>query len=133
MKSINLLSKYPLATEEVREWFFEKMKKSLQDESVPEDFKKSVMSEAITDERLAVFIDSQPRALFDVFDENALSINIERTPNRVEEWAWNIMQHGEDHVGCASRKEAETQAIAYAFEVLEEQLSPINLPKLEEN
>lgn len=129
MKSINLLSKYPLAAEKIREWFFEKMTESLQDESIPEDFKKSVMSEAITDERLAAFIDSQPRTLFDVFDENEISINIERTPNRVEEWAWNVMQHGEDHSACTSRKEAETQAITYSFEVLEEQLTP----KIEEN
>jgi len=129
MKSIDLLSKYPLVAEEVREWFFEKMTESLQDETVPEDFKKSVMSEAITDERLAVMIDAQPRSLFDVFDEHEISINIERTPNSVEEWSWNVMQHGEDHTGCASRKEAETKAIIYAFEILEEQLTP----KLQEN
>lgn len=129
MKSIDLLSKYPLAAEEVREWFFEKMTESMNDESVPEEFKQAMKLEAITNERLATFIDVQPRSLFDVFDENEISINIERTPNKVEEWGWNVMQHGEDHAGCTSRKEAETQAITYSFEVLEEQLTP----KIEEN
>lgn len=138
MKSINLLSKYPLATEEVREWFFEKMTESMSDETVPEEFKQAMMLEAITNERLATLIDAQPRALFDVFDENGIFICISvwtKTPGHFENVEFGIALNAtnKNNSNFSSRKEAELVAIEEAFEILEEKLKPIDLPKLEEN
>ena len=58
----------------------------------------------------------------DVFDENDLSINIVRTPNRTEGWEWEIMQESVGNFICKSRKEAELLAIEAAFKLLNEKL-----------
>jgi hypothetical protein len=74
MKGLEILQKYPHSADVVRKWFLNRMVESMQDDSVPEDFKEAMMNEAVTNERLAVFIDTNPRMLFDVFDENDIYI-----------------------------------------------------------
>ena len=81
MKGLELLKKYSQSGEVVKEWLFNKMAESIEDSSVPEDFKKSMMEEAVTNERVAVLIDANPRMLFDVFDENDVFIEIFMYPD----------------------------------------------------
>ena len=46
MKAIELLEKYPLSTEVVREWFMRKMIESIKgDSDVPEDFKNFMIEQ----------------------------------------------------------------------------------------
>jgi transcription initiation factor TFIIIB Brf1 subunit/transcription initiation factor TFIIB len=130
MKAQELLSKYPLAGKVVKDWFLEKMIESMNTDSVPEDFKQAMLAEGISDDRLGTVIDAQPRALFDVFDQHEMSINIIRTPSSVEEWDWEIMQTSVENSICKSRKEAEVFAIQAAFKALEDKLTPNELPKL---
>jgi hypothetical protein len=130
MKTTELLEKNPLATELIRKWFFDEMTKSIEiAEDVPEEFKQAMLKEGVSDERLAILIDAQPRTLFDVFDENNLIIEIVLNP--------------EDIFTCRikklltikswkTRKESEAYAIEAAFSLLEEQLKPIDLPELKE-
>lgn len=133
MKTNELLAKYPLATEVIRKSYFDKMIASVESaKDIPEEFKQSLMNEAITDERLIIFIDSMPRTLFDVFDEHDLSINIIRTPNSTEEWEWEIMQAHAENSACKSRREAELAAIVGAFKLLEEKITPIEFPNIED-
>jgi hypothetical protein len=132
MKAQELLSKYPLAAKVVKDWFLEMMMESMNTDSVPEEFKQAILDEGISDDRISTVIDVQPRTLFDVFDQHELSINIIRTPNRTEEWEWEIMQASVENFICKSRKEAEVFAIKAAFKELETKLTPIEVPKLEE-
>jgi hypothetical protein len=132
MKAQKLLNKHPLAAKVVKDWFLEMMMESMNTDSVPEEFKQAILDEGISDDRISTVIDAQPRALFDVFDQHELSINIIRTPNRTEEWEWEIMQASVENSICKSRKEAEVFAIKAAFKELETKLTPIELPKLEE-
>ena len=121
MKGLELLKKYSQSGEVVKEWLFNKMAESIEDSSVPEDFKKSMMEEAVTNERVAVLIDANPRMLFDVFDENDVFIEIFMYPdvtftckigNQATTDSWK------------TRKEAEMFAVEAAFEILEKQLTP---------
>jgi hypothetical protein len=132
MKAQELLNKHPLAAKVVKDWFLEMMMESMNTDSVPEEFKQAILDEGISDDRISTVIDVQPRTLFDVFDQHELSINIIRTPNRTEEWEWEIMQASVENSICKSRKEAEVFAIKAAFKELETKLTPIELPKLEE-
>ena len=132
MKAQELLNKHPLAAKVVKDWFLEMMMESMNTDSVPEEFKQAILEEGISDDRISTVIDVQPRTLFDVFDQHELSINIIRTPNRTEEWEWEIMQASVENSICKSRKEAEVFAIKAAFKELETKLTPIELPKLEE-
>jgi hypothetical protein len=129
MKTTELLEKYPLATELIRKWFFDQMTKSIEiAEDVPEEFKQAMIAEGVSNERLAILIDAQPRTLFDVFDENEIYISVFHTPNTF------MVSINQNDLGVkySTRKEAEITAIEKAFELLEIKLTPIDLPTLEE-
>lgn len=121
MKGLEILQKYPHSADVVRKWLFDRMVESMQDDSVPEDFKEAMMNEAVTNERLAVFIDTNPRMLFDVFDENDIIIIIKYHDNFGFTWA---VEEADDQSFYKTRKEAELFAIEVAFEILENKLTP---------
>ena len=132
MKTNELLEKHPLTTEVVRTWFFEQMVKSFDDETVPEEFKEMMKQEGVTNERLAILIDAQPRTLFDVFDENKIFICISvwrKTPGDFENAEFGIALNAtnKNNSNFSSRKEAELVAIEEAFEILENKLTPKEL------
>ena len=90
-------------------------------------------------DKLAILINSNPRMLFDVFDENDIIIYfmIFSSPEGVRFSAAIHTGNGEvkpNAIGdqYKTRKEAELVAIQEAFELLEERLKPIELPALEE-
>jgi hypothetical protein len=122
MKSIELLEKYPLTREVIRKWFFNQMIKSIEiAEDVPEEFKQAMMQEGVSNERLSILIDAQPRTLFDVFDENNVIVIIKYHDNFGFTWA---VEEADEQQFYKTRKEAELFAIEAAFEILENQLSP---------
>lgn len=121
MKGLEILQKYPHSADVVRKWLFDRMVESMQDDSVPEDFKQAMMNEAVTNERLAVFIDTNPRMLFDVFDENDIIIIIKYHDNFGFTWT---VEEADDQSFYKTRKEAELFAIEVAFEILENKLTP---------
>lgn len=132
MKTKELLEKNPLATEVIRTWFFNQMIASLSDETVPEEFKEMMKQEGVTNERMATFIDVQPRTLFDVFDDNHILIEIFRPLNEGSIYPSNYFSYKIGNISPVliekTRKEAELIAVEAAFEILENKLSP----KLEE-
>ena len=135
MKTEELLSKYPLATEVVKNWFFEKMLESVDSaKDVPEEFKEMMRKEAVTDERLVVFIDAQPRTLFDVFDENEVFIFIHYMDVKDNvEFFYSFKNINNDSVKLfKTRKEAELFDVEAAFELLEIKLTPNGIEKLDE-
>ena len=124
MKAIELLEKYPLTTEVVRDWFIAKMMESVnEDNDVPEDFKKFMIDQGVPNDRLCVFIDANPRSLFDVFDENDVIIIIKYHDNFGFTWA---VEEADDQSFYKTRKEAEAFAIEVAFDILENQLKPVS-------
>jgi hypothetical protein len=129
MEALKLLEKYPLSTEVVREWFINKMVESVKgDDTVPEDFKNYMLEQGISNDKLCIFIDSSPRSLFDVFDENKIFICISvwtKTPGDFENAEFGIALNAtnKNNSNFSSRKEAELVAIEEAFEILEQQLT----------
>ena len=121
MKAIELLEKYPLATEVVRDWFIKRMMESVnEDDDVPEDFKKFMIDQGVPNDRLCIFIDANPRSLFDVFDENEIVIETSLYPNG--EFTIKIGNQATTN-SWKTRIEAEAFAIEAAFEILEETLA----------
>ena len=126
MKGIELLNKYPESAKIIRAWFLEKMIESLQTADVPDEFKDMMRETGIEDDKLSIMIDSNPRMLLDVFDDNGIVIENSLYPdgtftikigNQATTQSWK------------TRKESELFAIDAAFEILENKLSP----KIEEN
>ena len=122
MSGLELLEKHPYATEVIRTWFLEKMIESLNDQSVPDEFKDFMRGQGIDNERLSTMIDANPRMLFDVFDENDLFIEIFMYPDVT--FTCKIGNEATTN-SWKTRKEAEMFAIEAAFEMLENQLKPV--------
>jgi len=124
MNGLELLEKYPLAANVVRNWFMNQMLESFKDETVPDGFKQYMLEQGIENDKVSILIDVNPRVLFDVFDENDISINIIRTNNSTEEWDWALVPGPQENSVCKSRKEAELFAVKVAFEILDNKLTP---------
>jgi hypothetical protein len=95
---------------------------SLDDSSLPEDFKDHVRAQGVSIDKIAVLGEASPRTLFDVFDENGLFIEI-RISN--EEFSYKIFPRDFDFLDVTwypNRKEAESMAISDAFKLLNEKL-----------
>lgn len=133
MKIQKLLESYPLATEVVKDWCIKEMLESFNtaSEEVPEEFKKMMQEEALTDERLAKIIEAQPRMLFDVFDENEIYIETLIGMGTPVTWQFGINRNSTCFVNYNTRKEVEKQAIVEAFKLLEVKMSP-TLKEIEE-
>jgi len=113
-----LLENYPHTTEVVREWFMEQMIESFKDQNVPEDFKEFMRQQGVPDDKLIKVIESNPRVLFDVFDNNELIINVIYTGNG---FSWDVADVKSIKL-YSSRKNAEIDAIERAFQMLDEKL-----------
>lgn len=133
MTGIELLEKHPLSTTLIREWFLEKMLESLQTNDISEEFKEMMRAAGVENDKIATLIDINPRMLLDVFDDNKISINIERSQNKIVEWSWNIMEYYGEHSVCKSRKEAEAFAVEAAFDILEEGLANARIDVIAQN
>jgi hypothetical protein len=106
----------------IRAWFLEQMIESLNDQSVPDEFKDFMRDQGIDNIKLSIMIDSNPRMLFDVFDENDLFIEIFMYPDVT--FTCKIGNEATTN-SWKTRKEAEMFAIEAAFEILENKLKPV--------
>ena len=116
---LELLEKHPKAAEVIRNWFTDKMIESLKIDDVPEDFKEMIRQDAIDNERIDKILGSQPRALFDVFDEHEIFISINITNRKFTYRIDNVINPTE----YSRRKECESISITRAFGILEQKLS----------
>jgi hypothetical protein len=120
MNGIEVLEKYPMATEEVRAWFMEELLSSIKETTAPEDFKQYMLDKGVENEKLARLIELNPRMLFDVFDANGVIILIGIDDN--EKFSWTIYGNSFNK-NFGSRRAAELESIEPAFKALETLLS----------
>ena len=114
-----LLKDYPLAANVIKEWFLGRMLDGMKDRNIPEEFKEHFKQIGIDDDRLISILGDSPRAMFDVFDENEVYIEITRADGSFW-WAVNSSVYQEKY---STRKEAEKAAISEAFKLLNEKLN----------
>jgi hypothetical protein len=122
MTGLELLEKYPLAKNIVKDWFMRSMLESFKDENVPEEFKQFMLEQGIEDDKVGKLIDVNVRILFDVFDENDIVIETLLYPNG--EFTIKIGNEATTK-SWKTRKEAEHFAVEAAFEILENKLTPV--------
>ena len=121
MTGLELLEKYPLAKNIVKDWFMKSMLESFKDENVPEEFKQFMLEQGIEDDKVGKLIDVNVRILFDVFDENDIVIETLLYPSK--EFTVIIGRQATTN-SWKTRKEAEHFAVEAAFEILENKLTP---------
>jgi hypothetical protein len=123
---IELLETYSKAAVKIKEWFLEKMLDNLKktDDSIPEEFKDYVRQQGIDDDKVAKILGANPRTLFDVFDENQLYIKMDIfiREDGTAKFGWSINAEQGPSSFYNSRIEAEKDAVAKAFQMLNDKL-----------
>ena len=123
MKASEILETYPKATAVIKQWYLEKILESLNNDSLPEDFKEHVRNEGVDDDKIVAVIEAGPRALFDVFDENHIYIQINVLPEDLSATFTHIINNSfVSLIIYNNRKETERAAIEQAFEILNSKL-----------
>ena len=125
-----LLEKYPKAAKIVKDYYLEELIKGLKAD-LPEDFKEHVRRQGVKDETLVKLIELNPRALFSIFDEHSIYIQIllgfENL--KVRGFVYEVVNGNinntslNKHPYFTSRLEAEKEAVKEAFSILESKLS----------
>ena len=121
MNGLEILEKYPLSANIVKDWFMKSMLESFKDEGVPEEFKQFMLEQGIENDKVAKLIDVNVRILFDVFDENDIVIETLLYPNG--EFTIKIGNEATTK-SWKTRKEAEHFGVEAAFDILESKLAP---------
>ena len=125
MNGLELLEKHPETAKLICSYYLEKMLESLNDNSLPEDFKDHVRSQGIDNVKIASILESNPRNLFDFFDHHNMYINVTTFPDTLF-LTYSIMNEiatsGSNNV-YRTRKEAESGAIEQAIIQLESLLT----------
>lgn len=122
---LELLEKNPQATEVVKSYYLDVMLASLNDDSLPDNFKDFVRQQGIDNDKIAKIIEGSPRNLFDVFDENSLFIE-----TMYMEGAFHYTINDGEHVILSNpqpyntRKDCDKAAIEQTFKLLNDKLCP---------
>jgi hypothetical protein len=128
MKGIELLETYPKAATVIKDFYNNKLIDSVSNssEEIPEEFKEMIKQQSFDNEYVAAFIDSNPRFLFDVFDNNELNVEIlVMYSDRPSMFTYTVVEGDLIHTEPTkynSRIEAEKVAIEEAFKLLNERL-----------
>jgi len=118
MEMLEILENHPKCTIVIKQWFLDKMLESLNLESLPEDFKESVRSQGINNDKIAKMLEGAPRAMFDVFDSHKVYVDISCLNDK---FLWGINNDMNNAV-YNTRLEADGAAIVEAFKLLEAKL-----------
>ena len=122
MKALELLQENPHAAQVIKEYYVELMLSTLDESSLPENFKDFLREQGIDDEKVAQMMEANARNVYDVLDENGFVISITYDAT-FEKFSWYI--NGDQHkIICSTRKDAENQAVAAALYRLERKLNP---------
>jgi hypothetical protein len=120
MKGIELLEQNPETAKLICSYYLEVMLESLNDESLPEDFKDHVRAQAMDNRNIAAILDGNPRNLFDFFDSHDMYIDVR--PFTDGSFSYSIIANigisGSSDV-YKTRKEADKIAVETAIKQLE--------------
>jgi hypothetical protein len=122
MEMIKLLEEHPKTATVIKQWLLERLLESMKDSSVPEEFKQLAREQGIDNDRVAGILNNTPRALFDVFDNHKVCIQISvdlQGTSPVFRYSFGDIVESIDY---SSRKEADVAAIIEAFKLLEAKL-----------
>jgi hypothetical protein len=120
MKGLELLEQNPETAKLICSYYLEVMLESLNDESLPEEFKDHVRAQGMDNNNIAAILDGNPRNLFDFFDSHNMYITV--TCFSDGSFSYSIIADigtsGTSEV-YKTRKEADKNAVETAIKQLE--------------
>ena len=122
MNALELLQQNPHAAQIIKDYYVELMINSLDESSLPENFKDFLKEQGIDDEKVAQMMEANARNVYDVLDENGfvISMNWDMAFNK---FSYHI-NDDQYKLLYDSRKEAESAAVNVAIHRLQNKLNP---------
>jgi len=122
MNALELLQENPDAAKIIKEYYVDLMLNSLDESSLPENFKEFLREQGIDDEKVAQMMEANARNVYDVLDENGfvISMNWDMAFNK---FSYHI-NDDQYKLLYDSRKEAENAAVNVAIHRLQNKLNP---------
>jgi hypothetical protein len=122
MNALELLQENPDAAKIIKQYYVDLMINSLDDSSLPENFKEFMREQGIDEEKVAQMMEANARNVYDVLDENGFVISITYDVN-FKKYSYYI-NDDKHRVVVDTRKEADSGAVAVAICRLQEKLNP---------
>jgi hypothetical protein len=122
MNALELLQENPDAANIIKQYYVDLMINSLDDSTLPDDFKDFMRQQGVDNKKVAEMIEASPRNLFDVLDENGfvISMNWDMAFNK---YTYHI-NDDQYKLLYDSRREAEMAAVNVAIHRLQSKLNP---------
>lgn len=122
MNALELLQENPQAAQVIKEYYVELMLNSLDESSLPENFKDFLRERGIDDDKVAQMMEANARNVYDVLDDNGFVISMTYDVDfKKFSWYINDDQH---KIVVDSRKQAENEAVKACIFRLERKLNP---------
>jgi hypothetical protein len=130
MSGLELLENNPKTAKLICSYYLEIMINSLNNESLPEEFKEQIREQVLDNEKVGTIIDGNPRNLFDFFDEHKIYINISTFSDGGFNYSilGNTASTGSKNI-FKTRKEAEKEAVGESIKHLELSLTNLVIDK----
>lgn len=123
MTGLQLFETYPKAAEVVSTYYKNVFIDSMTGSEIDEEFKEFAKAQILDNEYITTFVDSNPRGLFDVFDENGFFIETLYMENKFH---FTIVNDGEvvlaEPESFDTRIECDKAAIESAMKLLNDEL-----------
>ena len=122
MNALELLQENPDAAKIIKEYYVNLMLNTLDESSLPENFKDFLIEQGLDDDKVAQMMEANARNVYDVLDENGfvISMNWDMAFNK---FSYHI-NDGQYNKHYDTRKEAENAAVAVAIHRLQNKLNP---------
>ena len=122
MNALELLQENPDAANIIKQYYVDLMINSLDESSLPENFKEFMREQGIDEEKVAQMMEANARNVYDVLDENGFVISIIYDVN-FKKYSYYI-NDDKHRVVVDTRKEADSGAVAAAICRLQEKINP---------
>lgn len=129
MKGKELLDANPKAASLIHDFYLNAMLTALDDQSLPDNFKEFTREKGLPIENIVAMMNTNPRQLFDVFDEQDIYISVYIKNSKL--YHYDVL-HNEKTISSTAdtRKQADQEAVETAVVMLEKKL--ISLEKTNE-
>ena len=120
---IEILKQHPKAAQVMKDYYIDLMIESAQD--LPAHFKEFLQEKGLEMSNIAEMMETAPRNLFDVFDEQGIFINVSTT-NNGKSFQCDVSRDLQGESQAANtRKEADLKGVTLAIEMLEKKLNSL--------
>jgi|GEM_PF-4456904 len=123
-----LIKTYPKATSVIKKWLTKEMTSAIDSSyDLPKNFEEDMRSSDVINDMLVFIIDTNPHALFEVFDENRVYIHIIADhPDDIPLFSYEILLQDSSVTPLPdwyrNRKEAEAEGMIAGYKLLNSQL-----------